>query len=291
MLPLKYARKFVIKSYITPASPAHSNKMFSRLPHLTWCSPVSFETPWRQHVTASKLGIFMHLDDLSAQEQARRSFGKKPVPKPTDYARQAMDHGTFYEGIARNTIVHKLEFFKPYYLNLPIGDGKWSFTGTWKKNQTKESFLVSATPDMVIWSNADGTYLPVEIKCPFKAWQRNQPLDEVPIKMTWVVQALLQALIIDSPFVFIVMYYPQKGGENKPESRPEQWVVYQLERSVATDNVIVESIYHTYDRLKRSKTGDDFILFRSPAGESKNKTQYFSCHLRDHCKVVNKQVI
>ena len=257
---------------------------FIPLPYGFQVTQKTFCRTWRKHVTASIVTMLMNADpDKSGIQQARETFGGAPSPPKNEFAMRAINHGNFYEKICVDRVSTAMEYFNSYDKTLGIGNGEYSFTCAWKyqSRARSENFIFSATPDLVL-RNEQGQHIPIEIKCPFKVWSQGMDVDTISVKINWWVQAMLQSLILQSTYGYIIVYFPERGP-----SKPEQWMIYKTVRTQEVDSMLLTEIHKIYVLLA-SPTGVD--SFRAKSGEKGQKMLMLNSLMEKTMTLINKKL-
>jgi len=236
-------------------------KIYTRMIKHTIVARKSFKPPFRNHVTASKMPAFAHQDDYaSAKETALRTFNGKASPKRDDFCRSALEHGTFSEVIAKDFIKDQA-YFKKYKFDLPENDGQWSITGTWMHKPTHQSFMFSATPDMMIIDPDTLDCIPIEIKCPYLAYMKNFELNATYFKTSHWIQLAAQCILLGSSYGYLAVFIPGRRVGDK-----EQLIVWKVMITEWAQRFILDLVFQTYDTLNGCKTEEDYKVFKAKKG-------------------------
>lgn len=252
---------------------------FTRIDRATIIRRKSFKPPYRNHVTASKLAAFAHQDDFAtAGLTAVRVFARKEMPEPSSFSYKAIDHGNQNEAHAAR-FIRSCPFFSDYEFELTDNDGTWSITGTWRENATRKCFMFSATPDMLIQDRM-GVLVPVEIKCPYKAWIEGLDLTTSFMKPSHWLQLIAQMLLTGSKKGFLCVYMPMRSA------RPEQAIVWEVKLTRAAHDYVLNLVNETYDKISICSEPEDFKkAFRAKNGEKKVIRDFIDLQMKNQTTI------
>lgn len=258
--------------------------MFERIHKATIVMKKSFKPPYRNHVTASKMPAFAHQDDYtSAKQTALRTFFNHPSPKPNDFTIEALNHGNTFEIIA-NSDLRKLDFFvsNRYKFDNVEDDGQWSITGTWKHNPSKQTFMFSATPDMMITKGI--MCIPIEIKCPYNAYRTDVNLSPSFFKPSHWIQLMAQTILLGANHGFLFVYIPEKPG------RKTQYILWKIRVSDEGTNFILSLVHEVYTRLGCCRELRDYKIFNAKKGETDKIKNFILDQMKTNGEIICKQI-
>lgn len=259
--------------------------MFERIHRATVVMRKSFKPPYRNHVTASKMPGFAHQDEwTSAKQTALRTFMGVASPKPTDFTREAFNHGNTFELVA-NSELRKLPFFASnrYKFDNPEDDNQWSVTGTWTHVPSNSSFMFSATPDMMITKGL--MCLPIEIKCPYKAYRTDINLTPEFFKPSHWIQLMAQAILLGADHGFLFVYIPEKP------KRPTQYILWKVSVTPEGTNFILSLVHEVYCRLGACKELKDYKIFNAKKGEGDTIKNFILGEIKNNATIMCSQLI
>lgn len=249
--------------------------VFQKHRHLTKTTLKSLSPGQRCHLTASKLASFAHVGYDSAMMAAREVFpGLNPVPekKPGFYLEQAMKHGLQTEPLARSVLKKHPWVRERYEFDDDINDGLWSVNSVFTHQPSQRSFHISATPDMVIYDRVREVWVPVEIKCPWRKGNSEEPLTRSDYKPRHWIQVQVQCEVMDAPYGLLMIY--KEGG-----SGSSSFLLYQIDSNPKTSKFILSLAFDTYCRALRKES------FRAKPGEKKSRCEQIEEMMRlySHC--------
>lgn len=214
--------------------------------------------------TANVLGLgYSGMTRKKYMDNLKTGTSIGPPLDSESYPYRAQAHGKKYEAEACRTFLERFQ-----YSYTPIGDIDKQVTytvdfeniGVPLDHPVLKRFTIGATPDQVLWSDAEDKMSLLEIKCPYHKYLGCEAIDDQEeatalLSEKHYIQCQIQMLVLDIDKMFLFFYVPEKA-----DVQPSSFCTWLIKRDQAYQQFLLSNIYQAYREVRLDEQ-DRFKVF------------------------------
>lgn len=243
----------------------------------------------KQIISASKFPLIIGVPtgDSSASRKSLMCelfYKTKKEKKINQFGASALDHGNQYETVFAEII--KTQIFPNDQV---IHDSTEQVSGTMmiQHLQTKKEFMLSATPDLVMYNKEKKERFICEIKCPYRKFIMKEDVSTLKrndynqiLKQANYIQVQIQLLVWGLEYAYIFYYVPSEPG-----SPQTNYTMFKIYRDYGLRNFFLCNLLQAYQEIDACKINDKNIKeFACKKGERENSFLVITESMRKHVK-------